>query len=231
MDLKINLEVDDDSTLYITFNNNRVKIDIQKPNINFIVDNPGEYDLIIEQKATPKSMNILMVLLYFFISFIQAPFYAIAMVDKEYFIKLIKPYYIRTTNKLKINESKNIKLTYISSSYDEIQNKWIKQRLSIEDVDKRILYDSEIKYHINKYAFSKSVFHYSRFLIAVGVFLEALFIILLYKTLDHNNILLTIFLSSLCILLIILISIAINAFNKKVKKIYNVFLLENDNFK
>lgn len=231
MDLKINFEVDDDSTLYITFNNNRKKIDIQRSNINFIVDDPGEYDLIIEQKATPKSMNIFMVLLYFLLSFIQAPFYAISMVDKEYFIKIIKPYYIRTIIKLNISESKNIKLTYISSSYDEIQNKWIKQRLSVEDVEISFLYDSEIKYHINKYAFSRSVFHYSRFLIAVGIFLEALFIILLYKTLDHKNILLTIFLSSLCILLIISISIAINAFNKKIKKLYNIFLLEDDNFK
>lgn len=231
MDLKINLEVDDDSTLYITFNNNRKKIDIQKPNINFIVENPGEYDLIIEQKATPKSMNIFMVLLYFLLSFIQAPFYAIAMVDKEYFIKIIKPYYIRTTIKLNISESKNIKLTYISSSYDEIQSKWVKQRLSVEDVDKSFLYDSEIKYHINKYAFSKSTFHYSRFLIAVGIFLEVLFIILLYKTLDHKNILLTIFLSLLCVLLIISLSIAINTFNIKIKKLYNIFLLEDDNFK
>lgn len=228
MELITMLETDDDSSFYITYKDKTEKIDVQKPDLIFSVDNEEECILFIEQKPISKSMNLFIILIYILTSFIQAPFYALLIVDKDYFFKNMKPYCISAKFTFNIHKTKRIKILYNSSIYDEVMKKWIKPKISIIDVITYVIDDIDIKYHINHYAFNRVVFHYFRILTAIGIFLEFLFIIILFKAIRIENTVLSSFLLLLCIITVVSISIAIISFNKKSKFLYKKFMSENE---
>ncbi len=192
------------------------------PIISFSVDEKKQYEIEIEQELTASNRTPLWIIIHIITIVIQGLFNIFLLNNDSDWYHNIKAYRLRAKLLVDIQQDTDVRLTFTNSRYDKGTNKWSSPIFTSEPT-----VVSDVDFIANPCDFGNQYFSYAKKIVSVLAVAILVMSVLLHIAVTHSNVLAIIITSIVIIGAVIVAAAVCISQYKKLRKIYDSFLVQN----